>query len=271
MASPFPGMDPYLEGYLWPDVHNSLSTVIKEQLAPLIQPNYVARLELYTVQDSHVEKDIGIMYPDVEVLRRADKAEEPEVSYANSTATITTTPPTLTLTHLDPIEVRIPVIELRDRGNNQLITAIELLSPVNKRKPGLEPYRSKRLRLHEAGIHLVEIDLIRRGERPIRHPRLPQQHYLCSLWRGGLAQIELWAFNFNDPLPVLPIPLKAPDKDVPLDLGKALRTIYKRGYYHLSVNYEESPPPPELSTEETADLKNMLNPKTPPAPPPLKS
>ncbi|HRI60134.1 MAG TPA: DUF4058 family protein, partial [Saprospiraceae bacterium] len=22
MKSPFPGMDPYLEGYIWPDVHN---------------------------------------------------------------------------------------------------------------------------------------------------------------------------------------------------------------------------------------------------------
>jgi len=25
MPSPFPGMDPYLEGYLWPDVHHRLS------------------------------------------------------------------------------------------------------------------------------------------------------------------------------------------------------------------------------------------------------
>lgn len=24
MASPFPGMDAYLEGYLWPDVHHQL-------------------------------------------------------------------------------------------------------------------------------------------------------------------------------------------------------------------------------------------------------
>ena len=32
MPSPFPGMDPYLEGYLWPDVHNSLAYLIKVQL-----------------------------------------------------------------------------------------------------------------------------------------------------------------------------------------------------------------------------------------------
>ncbi len=30
MPSPFPGMDPYLEGYLWPDVHQALDTVYDE-------------------------------------------------------------------------------------------------------------------------------------------------------------------------------------------------------------------------------------------------
>ncbi|HEY9820633.1 MAG TPA: DUF4058 family protein [Candidatus Sericytochromatia bacterium] len=29
MPSSFPGMDPYLEGYLWPDVHNALTSKIR--------------------------------------------------------------------------------------------------------------------------------------------------------------------------------------------------------------------------------------------------
>ncbi|NES71483.1 MAG: DUF4058 family protein [Okeania sp. SIO2D1] len=28
MPSPFPAMDPYLEGYLWPNVHNDLANKI---------------------------------------------------------------------------------------------------------------------------------------------------------------------------------------------------------------------------------------------------
>ena len=32
MPSPFPGMDPYLEGYLWPDVHHALASKIRQQL-----------------------------------------------------------------------------------------------------------------------------------------------------------------------------------------------------------------------------------------------
>ena len=43
MPSPFPGMDPYLEGYLWSDVHQSLAAQIKRQLVPFISPRYVAR------------------------------------------------------------------------------------------------------------------------------------------------------------------------------------------------------------------------------------
>jgi hypothetical protein len=33
MPSPFPGMDPYLEGWLWPDVHATLIPAIRAALA----------------------------------------------------------------------------------------------------------------------------------------------------------------------------------------------------------------------------------------------
>ena len=56
MTTPFPGMDPYLEGYLWPDVHQELASVIKGLLAPQISPGYVARLSSYTVEDTSPEE-----------------------------------------------------------------------------------------------------------------------------------------------------------------------------------------------------------------------
>lgn len=59
----------------------------------------------------------------------------------------------------------------------------------------------------------------------------------------------MWALQFQDNLPVLPIPLRAPDNDITLDLGLALRTIYERAAYDLSINYREPPPPPTLSPE----------------------
>ncbi len=39
-------MDPYLEGYLWPDVHHNLASAIQELPARQISPKYVARVSL---------------------------------------------------------------------------------------------------------------------------------------------------------------------------------------------------------------------------------
>jgi hypothetical protein len=36
MPSPFPGMDPYLEGRLWPDVHHTLAVELRRHLVPLL-------------------------------------------------------------------------------------------------------------------------------------------------------------------------------------------------------------------------------------------
>ena len=45
-CSPFPGMNPYLESpHLCPDAHNRLANICAEQLAPLLAPKYIARVE----------------------------------------------------------------------------------------------------------------------------------------------------------------------------------------------------------------------------------
>lgn len=257
MISPFPGMDPFLEGYLWPDVHNRLANVIAELLAPLISPKYVARIELYTIEDTAPEEDVGIMYPDVEVLRqkRSDQLSQQKLPTEN-VAVIS--PVTISIPATKLIEVRIPVIEIRDREKNQLVTAIEILSPVNKRKPGLKPYREKRNNLHAAGVHLLEIDLIRRGTHPFVHPYLPKYHYMITLMRGHSNKTDVWGFDVQDALPVLPVPLLAPDADVPLDLSKALKIIYQRSLYHLSIDYTQQPPKPEFTIEEKNWMDTLL-------------
>ena len=56
----------------------------------------------------------------------------------------------------------------------------------------------------------------------------------------------------------MPVPLRAPDADVTLDLGLALQTIYDRAAYDLSIDYNEPPPPPALTTEELNWIKNEI-------------
>ena len=258
MKSPFPGMDPFLEGYLWPDVHNELAAAIKAQLAPQIAPKYVARLELYTVDDSSPESEIGIMYPDVEILRRTSIVSEPMVAYGAAGEVVPISEPTVIIASNKAISINIPVVEIRDVAKNRLITAIEILSPVNKRKPGLDAYQEKRLDMHRSGVHLLEIDLLRRGTRPFVHPRLPKSDYLVLLMRAGTQKTEAWAFNLPELLPVLPVPLAHPDADVQLNLRQALDLIYERSMYQLSIDYKKDPPTPELSAETAAWLEKVV-------------
>ena len=44
MPSPFPGMDPYLEGSTWMNFHGQICAEIVRQLSPKIRPRYVALL-----------------------------------------------------------------------------------------------------------------------------------------------------------------------------------------------------------------------------------
>jgi len=256
VPSPFPGMDPYLEGYLWPDVHHRLATQISDQLMPRLRPRYVARLEVQVITDETPEAEIGIMYPDVEIVQTEPADASPPSTGAGVPAAVT--PATLSVPLLAP-EVRIAHVEIRDTAQNQLVTSIEILSPVNKREPGLSKYRAKRRRRHDAAVHLLEIDLLRRGERPITHPRLSECDYLVALTRADASQTDLWTIRLRDVLPVVPVPLRPPDDDIPLDLRQVLTTIYERAAYDLSIRYEETPPPPPLSPEQQAWLEQIVD------------
>jgi hypothetical protein len=258
MPSPFPGMDPYLEGYLWPDVHHRLATQISDQLMPLLRPRYVARIEVQVVTDETPEAEIGIMYPDVEIVRSPRQPEVPLPSTRTSQLTTPAITPVSVSIPLLEVEVPLASVEIRDTAQNQLVTCIEILSPINKREPGLSKYREKRRRLHEAGIHLLEIDLLRRGQSPFAHPRIPSSAYLVALTRAGASFADIWAINLQGPLPVVSIPLRPPDPDVALDLALAFTAIYERAAYDLSLNYDEPPPPPPLAAAEQAWLKQLL-------------
>ena len=262
MPSPFPGMNPYMEGYVWTDVHQSLAGQIKRQLGPLLRPRYVARLAVYFVSDDVPAQEVGILYPDVEVVwpsgeppSAPEPASRPRGAAATSTAI---TPPTLVLPATVPIEVRHVSVHVLDVAKNELVTSIEILSPTNKREPGLSAYRQKRSELMRAGVHLLELDLIRRGTRPWTPEGLPPSAYLALLTRARHAQTEAWAVNLPDPLPVLPVPLRPPDPDVPLDLQIALTAICDESDYDRTLDYRPPPPEPALSDEEAVWLETVL-------------
>ncbi len=261
MPSRFPGMDPYLEGHLWPDVHQALANRIRQQLAPLVKPRYVARLAVYVVEDVLPEAEVGLMYPDVEVLaaKGGDLREPPPAPLPIIEATADTPDaPAPLIIPLPHPEVRLVTVEVRDADFNQLVTSIEILSPINKREPGLTQYLYKRRRLHRAGVHVLEIDLLRRGTRTLSHSRLSNASYLVSLIRAHSGVAEVWPLRLPDRLPTVPVPLRDPDPDVSLALSPALAAIYDEAAYELSVDYSQPPPPPALSAEDAAWLKALV-------------
>lgn len=247
MLSRFPGMNPYLEGALWADVLHELASAIRQLIAPQLSPKYRTRIETYTIRDLDAEQEIGIFDPDVAVFL---KPERSPTTTSEHLTNILTPPTTTILTTENVIEVRIPVIEIKNRLNQKLVTAIEILSLVNKRGQGLQRYREKRQSLIQTHVNLLEIDLLRRGRRAIVHPTIPRSHYLISLVQSGTAHTDIWAFGIKDRLPVLSVPVLTEDAPAQLDLNQALRLCFERGMYDLDIDYHSPPPPPSFTAEE---------------------
>ncbi len=241
MPSPFPGMDPYLEGSEWTSVHIELSSEIARQLAPKVRPKYIVRTarRFVTEMPEDVAIATGDMYLDNNV------AEIPPQETRREESLVLTAP--LQLATVMPARVPQVTIEIRDVAHRELVTAIEILSPTNKPGEGYQEYLEKRWRLLYSTAHLLEIDLLRQGRRvPMQQP-LPPAPYFIFLSRAERRPIvEVWPIQLSRPLPLIPVPLLAGDDDTVLDLQLALNTVYDALNYDLSVDYTR---PPEVPLE----------------------
>jgi len=262
MASPFPGMDPYLEdNRIWPGFHHSLADEIKAQLNARIGPKYYADVDVRTVFLEGVTIAVPrVMYPDVGVFEPASREPVP----GPAVAAITITPaPVQRLVAMD--QTRLRTVQVYVTDTDELVTSIEILSPYNKRPgEGLGEYRRKRSELLRSAVHLVEIDLLRGGERPGREVSEPplDADYVLLVNRhhpGDERRIsEIWPVGLNEPLPILPIPLLSPDPDVALDLNAAIGSVYARTGYEWRIDYRRPVPPPELRPAMATWLKKTL-------------
>jgi hypothetical protein len=255
VASPFPGMDPYIEApEIWSDFHSNLASEIQAQLNPIIQPKYVARLTPYVTYDIvEVAQTRGIR-PDVAVWQSQRQIRESSPAYVAIPPA-----PAASLVTLE-LPLRLLSVEIHQTDTLELVTAIEILSPVNKR-PGHDAHRDylrKRQELLRSSAHLLEIDLLRGGSRPPLQKPVPEAPYYVTLSRADRRpHVAVWPIQLTDKLPLLPIPLLEPDPDAPLDLAKAVAAVYERGGYTSLIDYSQAPPPPPLSDEETVWLAEL--------------
>jgi hypothetical protein len=260
MTSPFPGMDPYLEGEMWQEFHETIAGAIRAQLIPKLQPKYVAFLakryilERPALSILDLPQEQRVIYPDVHVVK-PPHLQEVTATYEGTKVTA----PAVELITPMPEEVPILSVEIRDVAERRLVTLIEILSPVNKRGEGVRDYVERRTELMKTRTHLLEIDLLRRGIRiPLQGqlPPAPYYIYLSRFQRRPYTQV--WPLSLRQPLPAVPVPLLPPDPDVPLDLQAAVQACFDLVGYERLLDYKSPPPPPDFAADDAVWIDETL-------------
>jgi hypothetical protein len=240
MRSPFPGMDPYLEDPGgWPGVHGLLISAIRIDLNRRLGSRFFADAgtTVYVISAD----DRRWVFPDVFVV------EAREAVGAAAGARIEA-----------PVQVQIRVpdavnqayVTIRDRKSREIVTIVEVLSPINK-APAVSRARAdflrKRDEVIESRTHWVEIDLLRAGERPPEARNMGDYYALVK--RSGSSVADAWPVGLRDRLPTIGVPLRDAD-DVPLDLQVMMDQVWSDGRYADQVDYTAPPPPPALNAAD---------------------
>jgi hypothetical protein len=249
-------MDPFIESRrIWSDFHLDLAAEIRAHLNARIQPGYYATAVTY------------VTYDVIEVAQSKPRAMSPDVSVWRTDLRVPThgtaaviDPPLAQSTVPLEVPVRLAQVEVREAGTDTLVTAIEILSPINKRA-GRErqKYLRKRRELLRSEVHVMELDLLRGGERSPLETALPPAPYYVTLARlDQRPYVDVWPIQLTTRLPVLPVPLSAPDPDVSLDLGAIVQAVYERGGYATRIDYHQPVPPPPLESEQQVLVEHLL-------------
>lgn len=242
MPSPFPGMDPYLEqSGAWSDFHSTFINYLRNAINDRLPGAYDARIQERVTVIESFDRPGKSFEPDVLVERKDGAAEGGSRSRFGSVILEPVTVPLII-----PEKQRQSYIEIYDSPEQTLVTVIELLSPTNKSQ-GRAEYLIKRDVILSEEVHLVELDLLVNGQRlPTAEP-LPQDDYYAFVARHECRPLcDVYHFSVRQPLPALPIPLKAPDADIIVELQLVFAEAFARGRYERRLRYD-APPRSRLS------------------------
>lgn len=257
MSSPFPGMNPYLENpAFWSEVHNRLIVNLADALVSQIPPQYRVAIEQRTyLSDESDSVLVGI--PDLAVF-----SQNPRAKQTSSTATVASTSEAVTVTMPVPENVKESYLEIREVATSYVVTAIEILSPKNKRAgEGRKAYERKRKQVLATTTHLVEIDLLRGGKPMLFLGEVPVSDYRIVVSRGDRRPLaQLYAFSVRQAILSFPLPLQSEDTEPPVDLQALINGLYERARYNLAIDYSQEPVPP-LKEEDAVWVDALLREK----------
>lgn len=235
MPSKFPGMDPFIEGQRWKGFHSGYINAMWDRLVAELRPRYIVDVE-ESVYVAHDDDLVAVWLPDVSI-----SDGDSDSSKAASTAVAS---PSVTVTLPVPQRIRQLHLKLIRTEDRELVTVIELLSPWNKTGKGREQYLEKREEFLSTPVSLVELDLLRGGERlPVRG-KLPEADYYAFVCRRShrfTAEVFYWTLKQS--LPKIPIPLTPGEDECVLDLQALFAMTFDRAGYDYSLNYNEEAVP----------------------------
>lgn len=219
MPSPFPGMDPFLEGQRWQDFHARFAAAAIDRLVAQVRPRYAVTIEEH-------------LYP------------------------IGTEPGDLIRRDSPSRQRRLVLSPMTDR---RTVTVVEHLVPWNKCPRTRDEYLRRRRDLLDDGLNVMEIDLLRGGERLPMIAEVPGAHdYFVIVIRAKAPdRMEVWPWSLRDRMPTIPVPLAPPDADVVLDLQAVFDELYDRAGYDYALNYDMEVTPP-LSDTDQAWVEELL-------------
>ena len=277
-TNPFPGMNPYVEGFgLWPSFHSRMITYLSDALGIRLRPEYRVNLEerVYVLMDpdgngngsgSGARIGNGLRVPDVAVLTGVGASVGVGAAVAASAGGAPLRFPAPALSP-DAIDVQLPAtdlfkeryIEVRRVASREVVAVIELLSPTNKTNPDRQSYLAKRAAVLSSPTHLVEIDLLRSGRRMPVIGDVPDTHYriLVANAHRTAPIATLYAFGIPDAIPDFVMPLAQADEGIAINLNPIVNAVYANGGYDLDLDYAQDPEPP-LSDDDRAWIDQLL-------------
>lgn len=262
MPSPFPGMDPYLEqAAFWSSFHSRLLVAIADIIEPQLSPQYYVEVETRTYQSDDSDDNLLIGIPDAVVFSGQSTALTPEPEIAEDVSIAT-------LPHPERVAVPMPLVvserylEVREMVTDEVITAIELLSPKNKRSgEGRIAYEKKRRAILGSATNLVELDLLRGGKPMAILGMREKTAYRILISRSHTRPAaDLYNVSLQQQLPNFPIPLKPGDPEPIVPLQEVFNGVCDRARYPSRIDYRQPIPPPALSETDLQWSEMLLAP-----------
>ncbi len=231
---------------------------IARQLGPQLPGYYQLSAELVVKENEgpDIEGKPGFYRPDIGVVQTSHRTEQ---DGSDNVATLT--PPSRQVTMSMPKQREL---RIRDVRNQRLVTAIEVLSPSNKKGLGSTRHAFKLQSYWDASVSTVDIDLLRRGEYPYANEELQLKptddavtdYRIISVIPQGPASV--WEFGVLNQLPTIPIPLNPTDQPIVLNLQRAFTELYAYSTYPRRSAKELKELQPALAEEELTALHGLV-------------